>query len=61
MMGMIILLFREINLLLLIFVSALVYFFFLLALRTFSQTDIQLFRKLWERGKDLGLLQSRRY
>jgi len=51
MMGMIILLFRQVNLLMLVFISALVYLFFLLVLRTFSQTDIQLFRRLWERER----------
>lgn len=52
MMGMIILLFRHINLFMLVFVSALAYLLFLLVLRTFSQTDIQLFRRLWEREKE---------
>jgi len=57
-MAIIILVFRQINLFLLIFVSALAYALFLFPLKTFSQTDIQLFRRLWEKEKGLAILQS---
>lgn len=57
-MGIVILLIREVNLLLLIFISAAVYGFFLFALRTFSQGDIRLVRRLWEKEKGLALSQS---
>ena len=57
-MGIVILLIREVNLLLLIFISAAVYGFFLFALRTFSQGDIDLVRRLWEKERGLALSQS---
>jgi len=57
-MAIVILLLRQINLFLLILISALVYVLFLLPLKTFSQTDIQLFRRLWERKEGLAILQS---
>ena len=57
-MAIIILVFRQVNLFLLIFVSALAYALFLFPLKTFSQTDIQLFRRLWEKEKGLAILQG---
>ena len=57
-MGAIILSFRQINLFLLIFVSASAYVLFLFSLKTFSQTDVQLFRKVWEKEGGLAILQS---
>jgi len=56
-MAIVILLLRQINLFLLIFISALAYVLFLLPLKTFSRTDIQLFRRLWEKDKELTILQ----
>ena len=53
-MGVFILIFREINLFLIIFISIIIYFLGLLALKTFTQRDISLLRKLWrEEGKSL--------
>lgn len=57
-MGIVILLIRQVNLLVLIFISAAVYGFFLFALRTFSQGDIDLVRRLWEKERGLALSQS---
>jgi len=57
-MAITIFLFRQTNLFLLIFISALAYVLFLFPLKTFSQTDIQLFRRLWEKEKELAILQS---
>lgn len=54
-MGTAILLFRDINLVLLISVSALVYVLCLLALKTFSPVDTDLLRKLWKGERDLRL------
>ncbi|GAI48427.1 unnamed protein product [marine sediment metagenome] len=59
-MGMIILLLRQLNLFLIVPIAALAYVLFLLTLRPFSPTDIQLFRRLWEREKGLVTLQSQR-
>jgi O-antigen/teichoic acid export membrane protein len=57
-MAIVILLFRQINLFLLIFISALAYVVFLLPLKTFSQTDIRLLRRLWGKEEGLAILQS---
>jgi len=57
-MAIIILLCREFNLFLLVFVSAVTYVFFLLALKTFSHSDVRLLRRLWEKEKGLGVVQS---
>ncbi|MFB0526286.1 MAG: flippase [bacterium] len=57
-MAIIILLCREFNLFLLISVSAVAYVLFLLALRTFSQSEIQLLRRVWEKEKGVAVVQS---
>ena len=57
-MGILILLFRQVNLLLLILISASAYILFLLMLRTFSQSDIYLLRRLREKEGKLALSQS---
>ncbi len=57
-MGMIILLVRQFSLFIIVFIAASVYALFLLILRTFSQADIQLFRRLWERETGLAIVQS---
>lgn len=59
-MGMIILLLRQLNLFLVVSIAALAYVLFLLTLRPFSPTDIQLFRRLWKREKGLVILQSQK-
>ncbi|MCJ7646749.1 flippase, partial [bacterium] len=57
-MAIIILLFRGLNLFLLVFVSAVAYVLFLLALKTFSHSDVHLLRRLWEKDKGLAIAQS---
>jgi len=57
-MGIVILLLRPVNLLLLIFISASVYALLLVALGTFSKSDIHILRRLWEKESGLGLSQS---
>jgi len=57
-MGIFILLFKQVNLLLLIFLSASVYVFLLFALRAFSESDIRLLRRLWEKEGGLVLSQG---
>ena len=59
-MGMIILLLRQLSLFSIVSIAALTYVLFLLTLRVFSPTDIQLFRRLWEREKGLVILQSQK-
>jgi O-antigen/teichoic acid export membrane protein len=57
-MAIIIFLCREFNLFLLIFVSAVAYVLFLLALRTFSQSEIQLLRRIWEKEEGVAIVQN---
>lgn len=57
-MGITILLLRQLNLFLIVPIATLAYVLFLLTLRPFSPTDIQLFRRLWERDKGLIILQT---
>jgi len=57
-MAIIILLFRRLNLFILVFVSAVAYVLFILALKTFSESDVRLLRRLWEKERGLAVLQS---
>jgi len=59
-MGITVLLLRQLSLFLIVPIAALAYVLFLLTLRPFSPTDIQLFRRFWEREKGLVILQSQR-
>ena len=57
-MGIIILLIRESGVFVAVPVAALTYLLLLFVLRTFSQADIELFRRLWERQAGLTVLRS---
>lgn len=52
-MGMVMVVLRPMALPILIFVAVLIYTLLLLALKTFSQDDIQLINRIWKRGKGL--------
>lgn len=58
-MGIGILLFRDVNLFLIILFSIIIYFISLLLLKTFSQRDMDLLRKLWKGESDLDTGQIR--
>ncbi|MFB0527468.1 MAG: flippase [bacterium] len=59
-MGITVLLLRQLNLFLIVPIAALAYVLFLLTLRPFSPTDVQLFRRIWEKEKGLVILQSQK-
>jgi len=59
-MGITILLLKQLNLFLIVAIAALAYVLFLLTLRPFSPADRELFRKLWQRDKGLTILQTQK-
>lgn len=57
-MGTIVFLLKDINLFLLIVISAVAYFIILLSLKVFSTRDMDLLRKLWKGEGDLGTTEN---